>query len=378
MAKLLYLISEDWFFCSHFLERAVAARAAGFEVAVLTRESRHGQRIRDAGIRLLPLAMDRSSTSPLREMAVLWRIWRTYGRERPDLVHHVALKPILYGSIAARWCGLRAVLNAPVGMGYLFTSNDARVLLLRPLVSLLLKALLNPRGSCVVFENPEDLRNSVDSGTVRAADAVLIQGAGIDTDLFRPADPPRGVASVPVVVMGARMLRDKGVAEYVRAARMLHERGVAARFLLVGAPDPSNPSSFSQSQLQAWHAQGDVEWLGHQDDMAPLLRGCDIACLPSYREGLPKFLLEAMACGLPVVSTDVTGCRHAVDAEVTGLLVPPRDPLALANALAVLLADRALRLRLGTAGRQRVITRFSSESVIAQTLAQYQVLSTSA
>lgn len=371
MAKLLYLISEDWFFCSHFMERAKAARAQGFEILVFTREGRHGAQIREAGFRLLPLAMDRSGTNLWKELGVLRQIWRIYRQERPELLHHVALKPIIYGSLAARLSGLRALFNAPVGMGYLFTSRGLKVALLQPLVSLLLKGLLNPRGSKVVFENAEDLQTYVDRGTVRAGDAVLIQGAGVNTALYHPVEPPAGV---PIVIMAARMLKDKGVAEFAAAARLLRERGVAARFWLVGAPDPGNPSSFTEGELTAWQAQGDVEWLGHRDDMAELLRQCHLACLPSYREGLPKFLLEAMATGLAVVSTDTTGCRQAVDRDVTGLLVPVRDAAALADALQRLITDGSLRARMGAAGRERALGEFSSERVITQTLAEYRRL----
>ncbi len=371
MAKLLYLISEDWFFCSHFMDRAKAAQAEGFEVLVLTRESRHGHLIREAGFRLLPLEMERSSTNLWKEGRVLRQVWSTYRRERPELVHHVALKPIIYGSLVARFLGIRGIVNAPVGMGYLFTSRHFKATLLRPVVRVLLKGLLNPRGSKVVFENDEDLQTTVSNGTVRSADAVLIQGAGVDTTRFHPTLAPAGP---PVVVMAARMLKDKGVKEYVEAAALLKQRGVAAKFWLVGAPDPGNPSSFTTAELQAWQSEGAVEWLGHREDMAALLRNCHIACLPSYREGLPKFLLEAMASGLAAVSTDTTGCRHAVQEGVSGLLVPVRDAHALADALQKLIIDEPQRVRMGGAGRLRALNTFSNQQIQQLTLVQYQQL----
>ena len=372
MAKLLYLISEDWFFCSHFMERAKAAQAQGFEIVVLTRVSSHGQRIRDAGFLLVPLEMDRSSIGIAKEWVALRQIRTVYRQHRPDLVHQVAMKPIVYGSLVARFSGPHAVLNAPVGMGYLFTSGTAKARLLRPLVRILLRWLLNPRGSKVVFENDEDLQDCVRSQMVRAADAVLIPGAGIDTALFHPRAVPS--TGPPVVVMAARLLQDKGVAEFVAAARLLRERGVPARCWLVGAADPGNPSSFSPAQLNAWKAQGDVELLGHRNDMATLLRECDLACLPSYREGLPKFLLEAMATGLPVVSTDAVGCRQAVVEGVSGLLVPVRDAAALADALQRLIGDASARARMGAAGRERALHEFSRERIERLTLAQYRAL----
>lgn len=369
MAKLLYFISEDWFFCSHFLERAKAAQHAGHEVLVLTRIGEHRDRLQREGFRLLPLHMERGGTNVLREIGVLLQVWRAYRAERPDLVHQVALKPILYGSLVASWLGIRAVVNAPVGMGYVFTAQSRRGRLLRVAVRLALRVLLNPSGSRVVFENEEDLTGSVQSGSVRRSDAVLIRGAGVDIDAFAPAEPPAGS---PIIVLGARMLRDKGVAEFVEAARLLRAQGVAVRCVLVGAPDPGNPSSLTPMQLAQWHAEGAVEWWGHRSDMAALLRTCHIACLPSYREGLPKFLLEAMACGLPVVGTDVPGCRHAVQPGRTGLLVPAKDSAVLAAALLRLVQDPHERERMGRAGRIWAVEVFSSDRVIAQTLALYQ------
>ncbi|WP_367849020.1 glycosyltransferase family 4 protein [Rhodoferax sp. WC2427] len=371
MAKLLYFISEDWFFCSHFLDRAKLAQSQGFEIVVLAREGRHAQRIKDAGFRIVGLDMERSSTQLWKEWQVLRQVWRVYGQEKPDVLHHVALKPIIYGSLVARLRGLRAVVNAPVGMGYVFTSQDKKVRWLRPLVGLFLRNLLNPQGSKVIFENSEDLQAHVLRKAVRPLDAVLIQGAGVDTAVFHPVAAPQGD---PIVVMAARMLKDKGVVEFVAAARLLRQRGVGARFWLVGAPDPGNPSSLTKAELMGWQAQGDVEWLGHQDDMPSLLQRCHIACLPSYREGLPKFLLEAMASGLAVVSTDVPGCRTAVQHGLTGLLVPARDVVALADALAQLISQPLQRADMGRCARARVEREFSGTHINQQTLELYQRL----
>jgi len=371
MTTLLYFISEDWFFCSHFMARAKAAQAQGFDILVLTRERAHGQQIRDAGFRLLPIEMERGSTQLFKELCVLRQVWRCYRQQRPTLVHHIALKPIIYGSLAARCLRLRAIVNAPVGMGYVFTTQGSQGRWLRRIVSLLLRGLMNPPGSKVVFENDEDQTDSIRSGSVRSSDAVLIPGAGVDTEVFAPFDVP---GDVPIIVMGARMLRDKGVREYVDAARILAQQGVRARFWLVGAPDPGNPSSFSEAELQAWHDEGVVEWLGHRDDMAYVLRQCQIACLPSYREGLPKFLIEAMSCGLPMVATDVTGCRQLVLQGQTGLLVPPRDAVGLAEAMGRLLGSTADRVRMGAESRRRAEAEFSVGRISGMTTALYRTM----
>lgn len=372
MAKLLYFISEDWFFCSHFLDRAAAARDAGYQVVVVTRVARHGARMRDAGFRVVELSLDRSGTNVLHEWSALRRIWEVYGYEKPDLVHHIALKPIFYGSLIARLRGVTSIVNAPVGMGHAFSAVGARGHLLRMMVRLLMRCFLNPRNSKVVFENEEDLAECVAARSVRPADAVLIPGAGVDTSSLRPSPAPSGQ---PVVVMGSRMLREKGVFEFVQAAVALRARGIGARFVLAGMPDAGNPSAVPLEQLRRWNAEGAVEWIGYCDDMAGLLRQSHIACLPSYyREGLPKFLLEAMASGLPVISTDAIGCRQAVEQGVTGLLVPPRNVQALVQALESLLGDARQRQRMGLAGRARVMRLFDGRIVIGRTLDLYSGL----
>jgi glycosyltransferase involved in cell wall biosynthesis len=368
-ARLLYFVTEDWFFCSHFIERACAARAAGYDVSVLTRVREHGEEIRRRGLTLIPIELKRHGINPFIEAATLLRVLRAYRRIRPDLVHHFALKPIVYGTLAARLGGFRRLVNAPVGMGFVFASNSALARLLRPLMRLTLRALLNPPGSRVVFENRDDLRSAVDEGFVRADSALLIRGAGVDTARFVPTPEPD---SVPTVVLVARMLKEKGVQEYVDAARRLKDDGVRARFLLVGAPDPGNPSAVARTQLLAWQQQCIVEWLGQRTDIPEILAAAHIVCLPSYREGLPKTLLEALAAGRPIVTTDVPGCREVVTDSINGLLVPPRDAAALADALARLIRDPALRRRFGAAGRERAEREFATELVERATTALYR------
>jgi glycosyltransferase involved in cell wall biosynthesis len=371
--KLMYLISEDWFFCSHFMERAVAARDAGYDVVVMTREKAHGAKIRAAGLRLLPVNFSRASINPVKEMALLLRICLAYRRERPDVLHHVASKPILYGTLAAIAC-LRnpAIVNAPVGMGYVFSSEQRLARLLRPFLRLGYRFLLNPRGSRVIFENPDDAGEFVENGFARRGDSVVIRGAGVHLQKFQPASPPPGP---PVVALVARMLRDKGVYEFVEAAHRLHDAGSDARFVLVGDSDPENPASIPSEQLRSWHGRKGVEWWGWQEDMVSAWHQVHVACLPSsYREGLPKALLEAAACGLPVVTTDAVGCREVVQHRRNGFLVPVGDVQALADALNVLISDGDLRRRMGKHGRTRAEREFSSERVNRETLAVYRSL----
>jgi glycosyltransferase involved in cell wall biosynthesis len=369
--KLLFLVVEDAFFYSHFLARARAARDAGLEVVVVTNIRQHGARIRAEGFRVLPLNMARGTLHLLEELAALARIRAIYKRERPDIVHQVAMKPVLYGGFLAHTLPPMHVVNALVGMGWVFTSTQLKARLLRPLVRAVLKISLQVRDGVAVFENPDDLRHHIEAGAVKPGGAVLIRGAGVDVRHFRPA--PRPAGSTPVVTLVARMLYDKGIGEFVEAARLLRARGVEARFRLVGGLDDVNPSCIPQAVLEQWCRQGVIEWLGHRQDILHVWQETDIACLPSYREGLPKSSLEAMACGLPVVTTDVPGCRETVHEGENGLLVPPRDATALAAALQRLIEDPALRQRLGRRGRERAVQEFSDDVVTAATLKVYNV-----
>lgn len=368
--KLLFLVTEDWYFCSHRLPLACAARDAGFDVAVATRITAHGERIRSAGLRLIPIALRRSSRNPWSELQAIREIAAIYRREKPDIVHHVAMKPVLYGSLAAKITGVPHTVNALAGMGYVFTSQNASARLLRPWITLAFRLLL--RNTRVILQNPDDRDSLLSAGILNENQAVLIRGSGVDTDVFRYTPEPD--SGTPLIVLPARMLWDKGVGEFVAAAEMLCKEGVAASFVLAGERDADNPAAISLEQLQEWHAAGTVTWLGKQEDMPALLARSHIVCLPSYREGLPKALLEAASSGRAIVATDVPGCREAVRHGKNGLLVPPRDSAALALALRQLIEDASLRRRYGRNGRAMAEQEFSVDHVSLETLALYREL----
>jgi len=367
--KLLFVVTEDWYFVSHRLPLAVAAQKAGFDVSVATRVGEHGETILDAGIRLIPFSLSRRRGNPLREVAALVRL---YCRERLDIVHHVALKPVLYGALAARLAGVHHVVNAVAGLGWLFTSSGLAARTLRPVICWLLAWLLGAPHSRTIVQNPDDFGQLTKMG-VPEDRLRLIRGAGVDTEIFTPAleSPPEPVT----VLFSARMLWAKGVGEFIEAARLLTQAGVKARFLLVGEPDANSPASVPMATLHAWHGQNGVEWWGHRDDMPAVFHTAHIVCLPSYyREGLPKVLLEAAACGLPIVTTDAPGCREIVSDGDNGFLVPVRNAQALALALRSLIDNAALRAKMGQRAREIVLAEFSQEQVIAETLAVYQEL----
>lgn len=367
-ARLLYFVTEDWYFCSHRLPLAIAAREAGYDVTVVTRVREHGEAIRVAGLHLVPFEIARSGMNPLRELATLWRLIALYRQLQPDVAHHVAMKPVLYGSLAASLTGVRGVVNALAGMGWLFTSASGGARLIKRGVRLTMGRLLS-RGVALV-QNPDDAVLLARLGVPRE-NIRRIAGSGVDLARFHYVGEPEGV---PVIVLPARLLWDKGVGEFVEAARILKLRGTNARFVLVGDPDPANPASVSAAQVADWVRDGAVEHMGWVSDMPTVFANAHIVCLPSYREGLPKALIEAAAAGRPIVTTDVPGCREVVDDGVHGLCIAPRNTDALAAALAKLIADPALRTRMGMAARKRAEMEFGLEGVIAQTLALYKEL----
>jgi glycosyltransferase involved in cell wall biosynthesis len=362
--KLLFVVTEDWYFVSHRLALAVEARRAGFDVAVAAREGVHGQVIRDAGIKLIPFTLSRRGGNPVMEIA---RLVRLYHRERPDIVHHVALKPVFYGAIAARLAGVSRVVNAVAGLGWLFTSGGLAVRLLRPVVRKLLAHLLAAPGCHTIVQNPDDQNLLLGAGVPQAR-LHLIRGAGVDIDMFAPGNMPK----LPVtVVLAARMLWDKGVGEFVSAGMRLHADGVSSRFVLVGVPDAANPAAVPLATLNRWNGRDGIEWWGRREDMPEVLKEAHIACLPSYREGLPKSLLEAAACGLPIVTTDTPGCREVVTDGDNGFLVPVKQVDTLATALKRLIHDADLRRTMGERSRVRALAEFSQERVNQQTLSVY-------
>ena len=370
--KLLFVVTEDWYFVSHRLPLAVGALAAGMEVSIATNVNHHRDLIEAAGIKVVPWRLQRGSTSILRELGSLAGLVRIFRQERPDIVHLVAIKPVLYGSLAARLTRVDKVVSALGGMGAIFSSDaGGRRTGLRKMVLSGFRWLLNGRGSRLVLQNRDDLALLVEGAAINPANVRIIRGAGVDLAAFTVQPLAEGA---PMVMLPARMLLDKGVVEFVLAARTLRLGGSKARFVLVGAVDECNPACIAASQLQAWVAEGHVEWLGRRDDMPALYAAATIVCLPSYREGLPKALLEAAASGRAIVTTDVPGCREVVRHGENGLLVPARDAEALAAAIARLLDEPATRSLMGQRGRVIAEQEFSEQSVVKATLDIYRSL----
>jgi glycosyltransferase involved in cell wall biosynthesis len=370
--KLMFLVTEDWYFVSHRLELAIAARQAGYDVVVATRVDQHGKRITDAGFTLRPVAFNRGGLNPLKELRTLMHLVRLYRREAPDIVHHVALKPVIYGSLAARMAGTRGVVNALGGLGYVFSSIGLRAKMLHRVIKPMLRFALEGNNTRLIVQNSDDRDRLVSGGLANASSISLIRGAGVDPNAYRQV----GAASeMPLVILPARLLREKGVGEFVEAARLLRAEGIKARFALVGKPDLANPGSVSQPEIDAWVGEGAVEFWGWQEDMPSVFAQAQIVCLPTYYgEGLPKSLLEAAASGCAIVATDIPGCRELVRQGMTGWLVPPQDTQALATALQQAIEQPDLRQKYGASARVLVAADFSMRRVARETIAVYDQL----
>jgi len=354
--RLLYVVTEDWFFLSHRLPMARAAQAAGFEIHVATNVGDSGSAIAREGFILHPVRFARGRLSPIATLSTILSLRRIHREVAPDLVHHVALQGTLLGSLAALGRPVARV-NAITGLGYAFISDSPKARIVRTVTGVLLRVLVDRERSVALVQNPDDQELLAGLG-IPAGRIVLIPGSGVDTVALRPMPEPSGPLTIAFV---GRLLDDKGIHTLIAAHRLLRSKGI--NLLIAGTPDPGNPASVSQAQAEAWGREPGITWLGHVYDISSLWAQAHIAVLPSRREGLPKSLLEAAACGRPMVATDVPGCREIAIPGETGLLVPPDNAQALAAAIETLAQAPELRARFGVAARRLAEERFAADAI---------------
>ena len=366
--KIILLANTDWYLYNFRLSLARELRTHGHEVLLLSPPGTFQKLLQENGFEWLPFSISRQGINPFREVFALIRLVRLYHHLQPDVVHHFTVKPVIYGSLAAHLLGIKSIINSITGLGHLFIDPGFITQILQGLAKWLYRTSL--RDTQVIFENPEDRDIFIQKHLVKAEQAHLILGTGVDVEKFQPSNKSE---HTPVVLFSSRMLITKGLLEYMEAVRLLKQTGLKARFALAGTTDPGNPASISTGEIESWKESGLIEWWGWQEDMPATLAQADIFCLPSYREGVPNALLEACACGLPIVTTDVPGCRDVVTHGVNGLLVPAMNANELAQALEILLADPQLRKIMGMAGRAIAINKFSLTKVNAETLAVYKM-----
>ena len=371
MKTIIYFVSEDWYFCSHRLPIARKALIKGFKVVVVAKVSKYGSVIESEGFELAPIEIQRGGWNLSSEFKTILALYAYYKKYKPDIVHHVAIKPVIYGTIVARVIGSIKVVNAMAGLGFVFISNKKKVKLLRFFIHKLFRFLFNNKNVRLILQNKDDLRYFLKNKLIKKDLVTIIRGSGVDIKKFIPVEECMGI---PIVMLASRMLWDKGVGEFVEAAKILKQEGVEARFVLVGENDSENPASMSNSQLNEWNELETVEWWGEKIDMHKVLAQSSIVCLPSYREGLPKVLLEAASCGRAIIATDVPGCREIVHNGENGILVPLKDSSSLASAMKELINNPEKRKIIGINGRRLVENEFSEEIVVSQTLKVYQEL----
>jgi glycosyltransferase involved in cell wall biosynthesis len=367
--RLLYVVTEDWYFLSHRLPMARAAQAAGFEVHVATRIVDGRGAIEAEGFRLHPIPFVRGRLAPFAAIRTIMALRRTMREVEPAIVHNVAVQASVLGSLAAfgRPC---ARINALTGFGYIFTSSGAGARLLRVVAERILRLLVDRPRSVALVQNPDDRESLVAIG-IKPERIALIPGSGIDVERLRLLPEPEAPLAIGFV---GRLLEDKGIHTLIEAHRLLRRRGLEIELRIAGTPDPANPASISEAEAAAFGREPGITWLGHVDDIAALWARAAIAVLPSRREGLPLSLLEAAACGRPMIATDVPGCREIVRPGETGLLVPPGDAASLANAISTLAAAPELRAHYGAAARRLAVERFAAASIGAQTVELYHRL----
>ena len=368
---ILFVVNSPKFFLSHRLPIALQALEAGFQVHVVSADGPDVRNIKSMGFTHHVVPFVRSGHNLLNELSILIKLVKLFRRLRPKLLHLITIKPVLWGGIAARLAGVKSVVSAVSGLGTVFLADSFGARLRRGLVTLLYRAAFKQKRLVVIFQNPDDRDALLSAKALQSEQARMIRGSGVNLADYSCSPQPVGK---PVVVMAARLLRDKGVLEFVEAAKLLQNRGIEVEMRLIGSLDPGNTTSLTKQELEYLKNESLVELMGFRKDIAAQYAAANIVCLPSYREGLPKSLVEAAACGRAVVTTDVPGCRDAIIPGVTGLLVPVKDPVALADAIQRLIEDPDLRQRMGKAGRELAEKEFAIEKIVTEHLEIYQEL----
>ena len=367
--KLFIVVSEDWYFWSHRLSLAVAAINNGFEVTLLTKLNHLKKNIEKKGVNVIDINFTRSSNTPVTDLLNIIKLIQIYKTEKPDIIHNVSLKTILISSISSLFISNTVIINAFTGLGYVFSSNKARAKIIRLFLRPILRFIFNEHNYWSIFQNPDDLNLLRKLKIIDSNRSLVIRGSGVDTNEFSYRIDTN---TIPVVMLASRMLWDKGVGEFVEAAKRIRSENIQSKFVLVGDTDRHNPMSIPVPTIRKWKEEGYVEWLGYKDNMQEILSSASIVCLPSYREGLPKILLEAAATGRPLIATDVPGCREIVQDGENGILVTVKDVSSLYNAMIILISDRNLRDKMGRKSRLLVESDFSTDIVNSKIIQLYQ------
>ena len=367
--RLFFIVSEDKSFWSHRLPLALSAIDAGYNVTLVSNFNKLESKIKNRGINVININFVRSSKHPFTDLKNIFKLILILRKEKPDIIHNVALKTILIASIAGLFSKKMVIINAFTGLGYVFSSDQLHAKLIRFFIKPIFKLLFRRSNYWTIFQNPDDMNLFERLGLINLNQSTLIRGSGVETNKFIQSDD---LNKIPVVMLASRMLWDKGVGEFVEVAKRAYKNKINAEFMLVGGIDNDNPMSIPLSTLKQWVSNGDVQWEGHSDNMPDMLASASIVCLPSYREGLPKVLLEAAAIGRPLIASDGPGCREIVRDKYNGLLVKMRDADSLYEAVLMLVNNRKMRETMGRNSRTLVETELSTTIINTQTIELYR------
>lgn len=369
--KILLVANTGWYLYNFRFPLLEAIRERGIQVVVVSPWDQYVEKLKAEGFWWIELNLQRRSINPFVELYAVLKLALIYLVEKPDIVHHFTVKCVLYGTFSAKLSGVKGVVNAITGLGYVFINQSFKARLIRFLTKPMYYFALNARRGKVVFQNFDDLTLLIHQGLTTPEKTVLIRSSGVDTERFKPSLSKLKVEGL-TILLASRIVGDKGIYEYVEAAERLKNKGYNVKFKLAGALYPGNPSAISEETLVCWQSKGLVEWIGHVDNIEEVMTEVDIVVLPSHGgEGVPKILIEAAAMGKPLVATDVPGCRDVIEPGVNGFLVPPKESILLANAIETLIRDDELRQKMGHLGRTKVIQEFSVKDVVRKTIDVY-------
>ena len=374
--RLLFVVNETYFFMTHRLPVARAMVAAGWEVHVAAPDDHvwapddfSVKALKDAGFHYHSVPLSRRGRNPLQELGTLFALWQLIRRLKPDLIHLLTIKPVIYGGLVARATKVKGMVSTITGLGQIFVGSGPGNAMLRMLISVLYRFALAHRNARTIIQNSHDGEVLERAGAVDRSRLRLIRGSGVDLEEFKPTTPPHGT---PLVILPARLIWEKGVGEFVNAAKLLKQRGGDVRLALVGDTRASNPRAVPLDQIEAWVSGRIIEWWGRRTDMPDVLSQSAIVCLPStYGEGVPKVLIEAAAAARPIIATDIPGCREIVRDGENGLLIPISDPQALADAILRLASNPEMCSRMGKRGREIAEAEFGEAHVVRRTLDVY-------
>ncbi len=369
--RVLLVANTGWYLYNFRLPLARHLREVGYDVYFLSPKDAYVERLEAEDFHWVELPLNRKSMNPLKEVVALSHFCRIYKQLRPAICHHFTIKCVLYGTVAAKLTGVKAVVNAITGLGHTFLGQGLLNRMLRPFLRMAYRKILTARRVEVVFQNGDDLAEFRQQNIVNPSKSTIIRGSGVNLQRFQPRPGELDGQPAPMVLFASRLLKEKGLMEFVEAARLVKSRGLRANFAIAGDFDNGNPSAISKKEMDAWCEEGLVDYLGHADRMEDVLKLSHMVVLPSYREGTPRILLEAAAMGKPLVTTDVPGCREVVQHKVNGLLVPAKDAVALADAIETLLRRPELCVVYGAESR-RLVHDFEEGQVIHATVQVYE------